>query len=667
MKSLGALVFAMALVLGVAAEEGKYSSQPQPQQQPVDPRPVKQTEKGVDPAAATGDAADKSESTEAPEVAAGDFSAVLDFSILDTIAIQDNGRNKPLQTFITEKMELIVGRKLFKGVPVLTEKLSKQNISGNDLFLSLWLKPKSMIRVPLILVSYGPLKEELGLTKTDKHFSFERLRNLPKLQEIGNGAHKKRLAKQDKELTSLEKEAEIVLKRMTVAWSIINGAENLKLIPHPNQQTGDWVSLSELQESFGDLKQSVYNESKANVLYEKFNAFAIAYRERDPSKFSTSTQELRSELAALSPFYPPLNDLNREISYNKTRPFAFAWAMYLVATVLGLFALKYASTTLYRTMMAFYLGGLALHVYGFVLRCLIAGRPPVSNMYESVIWVGFGAVLFGLIFELIYRKRYFAMSGAASGFFCLVLMDTIPILLGNTELPGFGSDIAPLQPVLRDNFWLTVHVLTITLSYAAFKLGWVLGHVTLFSHLFRPTQKAEQHELHQFIYRATQVGVLLLAIGTILGGVWAYYSWGRFWGWDPKENWALISLISYLIVLHGRFAGWWGNFGLSFGSVFCFWNVVMAWYGVNFVLGSGMHAYGSGAGGGIYVVSVGLFDVVFLAAGTIAYWNAKKKASGVAKTEDEEDDDDDSKLSASDPIKDARANEMNQPAPSAGE
>jgi len=665
MKSLGVMMLALALVAGTAttgarAEEGKYSSQPQ---QPVDPRPVKQTPTPVDPSVATGDGAEK---PEAPEAAAPDFSTALDFSILDTIAIQDNGRNKPLQTFITEKMELIVGRKLFKGVPVLTDKISKQNINGNDLFLSLWMKPKSMIRVPMILVSYGPLKQELGLTTTEKHFSFERLRNLPKLQEIGNGAHKKRLAKQDGELTSLEKEAEIVLKRMTVAWSIINGEENLKLIPHPNQQHGDWVSVSELQNSFGELKQSVYNQGKANQLFEKFNAFAIAYRERDPAKFSGATQELRSELASISPsFYPPLNELNREISYNKTRPFAWAWACYLIASVLGLFALKYANTTLYRVMMGFYFGGLALHVYGFALRCLIAGRPPVSNMYESVIWVGFGAVFFGLIFELIYRKRFFALSGAASGFVCLVLMDTIPILLGNTELPGFGSDIAPLQPVLRDNFWLTVHVLTITLSYAAFKLGWVLGHVTLFSHLFRPNQKAEHHELHQFIYRALQVGVLLLAIGTILGGVWAYYSWGRFWGWDPKENWALIALVTYLIFLHGRFAGWWGNFGLSFGSVFGFWTIVMAWYGVNFVLGSGMHAYGSGAGGGIYVAAVGIFDVLFLAAGTIAYMMSKKSSGGGNDKSD--DSEDDSKLTVSDPIKDARANELDQPAPSAGE
>ena len=103
--------------------------------------------------------------------------------------------------------------------------------------------------------------------------------------------------------------------------------------------------------------------------------------------------------------------------------------------------------------------------------------------------------------------------------------------------------------------------------------------------------------LSNFIYRAMQVGVLLIAAGTILGGVWADYSWGRFWGWDPKEVWALITLLVYLIPLHGRFAGWVNTFGLVVASVVCFLSVVMAWYGVNFVLGVGLHSYGFVEGG----------------------------------------------------------------------
>ena len=103
--------------------------------------------------------------------------------------------------------------------------------------------------------------------------------------------------------------------------------------------------------------------------------------------------------------------------------------------------------------------------------------------------------------------------------------------------------------------------------------------------------------LSNFIYRAMQVGVLLIAAGTILGGVWADYSWGRFWGWDPKEVWALITLLVYLVPLHGRFAGWVSTFGLVGRSVVCFLSVIMAWYGVNFVLGVGLHTYGFVEGG----------------------------------------------------------------------
>ena len=120
--------------------------------------------------------------------------------------------------------------------------------------------------------------------------------------------------------------------------------------------------------------------------------------------------------------------------------------------------------------------------------------------------------------------------------------------------------------------------------------------------------------LSNFIYRAMQVGVLLIAAGTILGGVWADYSWGRFWGWDPKEVWALITLLVYLIPLHGRFAGWVSTFGLVAASVICFLSVVMAWYGVNFVLGVGLHSYGFVEGGSQGIMSVIITGVLSLPA-----------------------------------------------------
>jgi ABC-type transport system involved in cytochrome c biogenesis permease subunit len=159
---------------------------------------------------------------------------------------------------------------------------------------------------------------------------------------------------------------------------------------------------------------------------------------------------------------------------------------------------------------------------------------------------------------------------------------------------ALDRSINPLVPVLRDNFWLTTHVLTITLSYAAFALALGIAHIALGKVIKGGKPEAS---LYNYLYRTLQIGVLLLATGTILGGVWANYSWGRFWDWDPKETWALITLLGYLIVLHGRIAGKWAGFGMAMGAVLAFQGVLMAWYGVNFVLGVGLHSYGFGTGG----------------------------------------------------------------------
>jgi ABC-type transport system involved in cytochrome c biogenesis permease subunit len=167
--------------------------------------------------------------------------------------------------------------------------------------------------------------------------------------------------------------------------------------------------------------------------------------------------------------------------------------------------------------------------------------------------------------------------------------------------------IRPLVPVLRSNYWLTIHVLTITLSYGAFMLAMGISNVALFR--FTQAVKSPSAILDQAIlnlntlsYRALMFGTVLLAAGTILGGVWADYSWGRFWGWDPKEVWALIALLAYMAVLHGRYAGWVGKFAFPLWTVICFSTVVMAWYGVNFILGAGLHSYGFSTGGQAFVM-----------------------------------------------------------------
>ncbi len=615
---------------------------------PKDTRPVKvETAPGKTEIDTPPDAADSQAVPDAK------LYGKMDFSAIELLAIQDGGRKKPLHTFMTEEIEQIVGRPLFSGTPYLKDKATNEKVIATDLFLSMWLGTRKWDQVPVLLLSYRPLAKELGLPETEKYVSVDQLKRSPNLEPILKSAHTKRREGKDAELTDVEKEAEILSQRVEKMVRIIQGDENLNIVPHPTDRRGSWMSLKGLADMFRGEEKPPYTREQVQKLYEGYKAMAESYRERDNAKFVAASQSFRTTLAELSPsVYPAYDALAREVSYNNTRPFGRAWLFYLSAVILGVLVFRTEAKWPFRIVMALFLAGLSFHVYGFVIRCIIAGRPPVSNMFESVVWVGFGAVFFGLIFELKYKVRYFLLSGAGAGFLCLVLMDIVPVVMGNPGMPGFEPSLRPLVPVLRDNFWLTVHVLTITLSYAAFMLAWVLGHVTLTAHLVRPDAKAQHHALHSFVYRAIQIGVLLLATGTILGGVWAYYSWGRFWGWDPKETWAFISLLCYLFVLHGRFAGWWSNFGMSVGSVLCFQAIVMAWYGVNFYLGSlgngGLHSYGVGAGGEEWVIGAVVADLVFTITAVTRYAIHRSGGGG-----DRDDDPPATQLTSTDPVLEA--------------
>jgi len=237
-----------------------------------------------------------------------------------------------------------------------------------------------------------------------------------------------------------------------------------------------------------------------------------------------------------------------------------------------------------------------------------------------VIWVAWSAVLFALIFEVVYKARYFATCASAVAVISLILADNVPILNGAIE---------PLVPVLRDNMWLTIHVLTITLSYGAFFLAMALGHVNLGLYFFAPGRTPLLRTLSDFLYRTLQVGTLLGIVGTMLGGWWASYSWGRFWGWDAKETSIFVALMLYLAILHGRMIGWLRDFGMAVAAVLGFLGVLWAWYGVNFVLGVGLHSYGFGSGGYTYVGGFVALEVAVVLAAVL-----RQRALRAPKTAD---------------------------------
>lgn len=250
--------------------------------------------------------------------------------------------------------------------------------------------------------------------------------------------------------------------------------------------------------------------------------------------------------------------------------------------------------------------------------------------------------------------RYpFAVAAAGLAFLTAVIAYFTPV---------WDKGIEALQPVLRDRLWLFAHVLTVTAGYGAGLLAWGLGNIALGYYLFGRYRlvevgerrlRGERHRpksgefsassfveppeacysLAQYIYKAIQIAVILLTAGTILGGVWADRAWGRFWGWDPKEVWALISILVYMAILHGRYAGWVNTFGMATGSVIGMISVVWAWYGTNYLMPAGLHAYaGEGSGGGLYVVGAFTANLVFVGLAWARYKREMEKADKLARS-----------------------------------
>ena len=490
------------------------------------------------------------------------------------LAVQQGGRLKPFDTFALETVRYITGKAEFdKRDPVVT-------------MLQWYAMGPKVADQPVIEFRNKDWHKKLGLPVDQRYFTVAELNANPEVLKIREELHKMKPG--DKVPNRLSAMSDL-LSKMGYLEMISRGA-SWTLVPSPDGLTSPWANFYEVQNAESappELKQAI----------EQFHTAIV-----NKSGEDKAVNQLASALQAIGP-YPDGTALAREVHYNHFHPFRKAWMLYLFSLVCLFLTTR--GTSLYWLGVAGAAGGWALHAYGFYLRCAIGGRPPVTNMYESVIWVAFGAITFALIFELLYRQRSYLMAASTGAVICLALADQLPAVL--------DPSIRPLMPVLRSNFWLTIHVLTITLGYAAFLLSMGLGHMVLWKHLQGPDQKEELTALHTALYKAVQVGVVLLAAGTLLGGVWANYSWGRFWGWDPKEVWALIALLGYLAILHARFTGWIGAFGIAAWSVLAFQGVLMAWYGVNFVLGAGLHSYGFGTGGVQYVAVYSALEILFVA------------------------------------------------------
>ena len=395
-----------------------------------------------------------------------------DFKQWGSLAIQDNGRRKPIDTFAREAVLKLTGRETYKDTAgrawlpsefLLSALLGDAPGAGADFD---WTKQ------PMILIGYRPLVEKLGLDREKKRFTFEELAKSQELNRLAGEVHQ--LGMQKVDLDRMQQEVRSVSERMTLFNNLNRGSALLIVPPSPAATVKDaWVIPPDAATTFG--------EAKFKPVTERLQNMVKAYLAGDAFNFSLRARELRQEIRTLNPaVYPTEEELGREYFYNQLSAFPRSAMLYALGLVLLAAAALPSGLSRWLRLggVLVALGGLIFHSWGIILRCLIAGRPPVTNMYESMVWVAFVAALFGFLFYLRYRSTTYLLAALPVSFLTVMILLQAPAAM--------PPSIDPLQPVLRDNFWLTVHVLTITASYGAFLLALGFGHIVLFRYLLDP-------------------------------------------------------------------------------------------------------------------------------------------------------------------------------------
>lgn len=344
----------------------------------------------------------------------------------------------------------------------------------------------------------------------------------------------------------------------------------------PQSASESWKTVgASLTESLRDG-----NISPAITAYADMNA---AYQSGNPAGFNTALAQYRAWLQSIG-LEKTVSKASLEFLFNRMDPFFFSMVIYVTALILGcIFWFEfYEPFRLSGTAMLAL--GLVIHTFGLGCRMYLEGRPPVTNLYSSAIFIGWGSVILGLILERVYKGGIGLVCTTIIGFVSLIIAHHLSSLSGDT--------MQPLRAVLNTNLWLSTHVVTIAIGYSSMFVAGILAIIYIlrgvFTRSFTPEMAAP---LVRMVYGIVCFATLTSFVGTVLGGIWGDQSWGRFWGWDTKENGALLIVLWNTAILHARWAGMIKERGLMAMAVFG--NVVtsFSWFGVN-MLGVGLHSYG---------------------------------------------------------------------------
>lgn len=495
------------------------------------------------------------------------------------LVIQDDGgRMKPVNTFSSELLRKLSHEETYIG------------LNSDQVLLSMIENPVVWYTTPLIYLKKGndSLHNILGIEKGKKHATLTDFFNPDgsyKLSPFLGDAYRAKVRNQfQKDFVSAD-------QRVNLFYNALQG-ELLKIFPIPEHPNNKWVSRNEaIKENHFKGMDSVYTLQILPIYAQRLQ---MAKESGDYSK----AEEILNGMKNFQKKYGSevlLSDrkIDVEIMYNKVDIFNRLFQYYLYAGVFMIIIVLYRifktskiDLTLLNISKIVLLLLWITHTLGLAARWYISGYAPWSNAYESMIYVAWATMFFGLAFG---RKSDLTMASTA-----FVTSIILMVAHWNWLDPSIGN----LQPVL-DSYWLMIHVSVIVASYGPFALSMIIGLVALFLIIF--TTKKNKKKLDVNIKELTiineislTVGLVMLTIGNFLGGQWANESWGRYWGWDPKETWALISIIIYAFVIHMRLVpGLRGRFAFNWASVIAFGSILMTYFGVNFYL-TGLHSYASG-------------------------------------------------------------------------
>lgn len=500
------------------------------------------------------------------------------------LIVQDSsGRMKPLDTLATE-----VVAKIHRGSEI---SVGDNKLTPDQVMLGMMVRPDVYKNIKIIRTKDKSINELIGTDKDTKHVSFAQFFQDPanmrgyKLSDAAEEASRK--APKDRSI--FDKEVLKVDERVNVSYMVFTGSL-MKIWPKANDENNKWLATIDALQTFTPEN----GEKLRLIAVDYFTAVDDSISSGDWSKADAALEKIvEYQKFYGAEVYPDENRILAEVFYNKAHIFETIYPIYLllgfillILSFVKILKPKFNIAVFSKTTLMLLVVLFIAHTVGLGIRWYISGHAPWSNGYESMIYIGWATVLAGFIFS----KRSsitMASTGILTG-----------LILFVAHLNWMDPQVTNLVPVLN-SYWLSIHVSMITASYGFLGLSALLGFIAILLFILK-TSSNEKHiglsikELNAINEMSLMVGLVLLTVGNFLGGVWANESWGRYWGWDPKETWALVTILVYAVVLHLRFIkSIYNEFNYSVISLLAFTSVLMTYFGVNYYL-AGMHSYAKG-------------------------------------------------------------------------